>query len=198
MPPAATDQLQAETFAERRRLAELLAQLTPEQWVAPSLCSGWRIREVLAHMTMPFRTSPLQFATGLARARFSFNRYADSAARRDTQALSDATLLDSLRQNVTHAWRPPGGGQAGALSHDVIHGLDITEPLGLPAVPPERIALVVSNSGVKNLKYFGVDLTGRRLVATDAEIDVGDRDGRVIRIPAAQLLLTVTGRIGRP
>lgn len=37
--------------AERRRVADLLAGLDDEQWAAPSLCDGWTVREVGAHLT---------------------------------------------------------------------------------------------------------------------------------------------------
>ena len=36
--------------AERTDLADFLATLTPEQWEAPSLCEGWRVRDVVAHV----------------------------------------------------------------------------------------------------------------------------------------------------
>jgi uncharacterized protein (TIGR03083 family) len=35
---------------ERTELADLLATPTPTQWNAPSLCAGWRVRDVVAHM----------------------------------------------------------------------------------------------------------------------------------------------------
>ena len=35
---------------ERENLADLLAQLTPQQWEQPSLCERWRVRDVVAHM----------------------------------------------------------------------------------------------------------------------------------------------------
>jgi uncharacterized protein (TIGR03083 family) len=35
---------------ERADLAELLAALTPAQWEAPTLCSRWSVREVVAHV----------------------------------------------------------------------------------------------------------------------------------------------------
>ena len=35
---------------ERTELADLLDTLTPEQWDAPSLCTGWRVRDVTAHL----------------------------------------------------------------------------------------------------------------------------------------------------
>lgn len=68
----------------------------------------------------------------------------------------------------------------------------ITEPLGLPAPPPSRIAPVLESAGPRNLKYFGVDLEGRRLVATDADVSVGD--GTLLRMPVNEMLLVVTGR----
>ncbi|SEL69209.1 maleylpyruvate isomerase family mycothiol-dependent enzyme [Streptacidiphilus jiangxiensis] len=185
--------LSAQTFAERERLAALLADLTPDQWNAPSLCAGWRVREVVAHITLPFRTGPMRFAAGLAAARFSVNRYADTAARRDGGRMTDAELLAALRDNVRHPWQPPGGGQAGALSHDVIHGLDLTEPLGLPSAPPDRIAAVLAHADGRALTFFGVDLTGLTLRATDTDITFGT-GATVVELPARTLLLTVTGR----
>ncbi len=184
--------LREQTAAERERLAELLATLTPEQWGTPALCAGWRIREVVAHMTMPFRISPPRFLFGLAAAGFSFNRYADRAARADTARLGDAELLAALRDNIDHPWRPPGGGSAGALAHDVIHGLDMTEPLGLPSAPPERIATVVRNATAKSLAFFGVDLTGWQLRATDTDLVIGS--GTEQLMPAKDVLLTISGR----
>ena len=55
----------------------------------------------------------------------------DRCARRDAAALSSAELTEALASNANHPWKPPGGGHIGALTHDVIHGLDITEALGL-------------------------------------------------------------------
>ncbi|MEZ0070206.1 uncharacterized protein (TIGR03083 family) [Streptacidiphilus sp. MAP12-20] len=187
-----TTELQAQTHAERERLAALLADLTEAQWDAPSLCAGWRVREVVAHITMPFRTGTPSFVAGMIAAGFSFNRYADRVARRDAARMTSDELLGTLRDNVRHPWQPPGGGPAAALSHDVIHGLDITEPLGLPPAPPERIAVVLEHSRPRALAYFGVDLAGLELRATDADFRLGT--GRVVELPVKDVLLTVTGR----
>ncbi|TDC62087.1 maleylpyruvate isomerase family mycothiol-dependent enzyme [Actinomadura sp. GC306] len=185
--------LAKETYAERERLADILGGLTSEQWGTPSLCEGWQVREVVAHMTMAYRTKAIEVLAGIVRARFSFNRYADRDARAATQARSDAELLDLLRRNIDHPWQPPGGGQAGALSHDVIHGLDFTEPLGLPPAPPQRIALVLASTRPRQLKYFGVDLGGRKLTATDSDATVGDGSA-VVEMTSKDMLLVVTGR----
>lgn len=188
-----TADLVSETRAERERLAGLFGDLTPEQWDAASLCDGWRVREVVAHMTMPFRTKPLKVMGGLVRARFSFDRYADRDARSAAATMSEAELVGLLRRNIDHPWQPPGGGQAGALSHDVIHGLDVTEPLGLPSPPTERLALVLGSTRPRQLKYFGVDLGGTRLTASDSGVSIGDGPN-VVEMTSKEMLLVVTGR----
>jgi uncharacterized protein (TIGR03083 family) len=186
-------QLTSETRAERERLASLFGDLSPEQWDTSSLCEGWRVREVVAHITMPFRAKPLGVMAGMIRAGFSFSRYADLDARSVAHEKSPAALVDLLRRNIDNPWQPPGGGGTGALSHDVIHGLDATEPLGLPGPPADRIALVLESTGARQLRYFGVDLGGQRLTATDADVSVG-QGANAIPMTAREILLVVTGR----
>ena len=185
--------LRAAVVAERKELVVMLEGLGAEQWGAASLCAGWRVREVVAHMTMPFRMSAARFGLALAKARGNFDRMADRQARRDTARLSDADLLASLRDNVEHPWRPPGGGVAGALSHDVIHGLDISVALGLDRrPPPERVLLILGSMRDRNIRYFGTDLGGVRLEATDLDWHLGA--GATLRGRGQDLLLVVCGR----
>ena len=187
------DAIKQAVIAERREQAELLATLTPDQWDSPTLCDGWRIREVVAHTTLPFRASRRRVVAELLKARGSFNRMADRCARRDAAELSAEELLDSLRSNLDHPWAPPGGGPVGALSHDVIHGLDITVGAGLDRrPPPERVALVLTGMRPRNAKYFGVDLTGVSLQATDVDWSIGT--GSPVRGCAQDLLLAICGR----
>jgi len=187
-----TETLHAETVAERRRLADALATLTEQQWARPSLCSEWRVREVVAHVTMPYRLAPEAFGAGLASHGGDFNRYAAQDAKDAAAQLGDAGLLELYRDNIEHRWLPPGGGAAGALSHEVIHGLDVTEPLGLDGPPVGRIAVVLEHAQPTNLAFFGVDLADISLVATDADVTLGS--GAPRRLPAKDILLTITGR----
>jgi uncharacterized protein (TIGR03083 family) len=185
--------VRAAVVAERTELATVFGELTPEQWAGPTLCAGWRVREVVAHMTMPFRMSAPRFVLGMLRARGNFGRMADRQARADTARLSDAELLACWRANIEHPWRPPGGGVVGALSHDVIHGLDVTAGLGLPRrVPPERVGIILGGMRERNLSYFGVDLSGVRLEATDLDWTFGE--GPPLRGTAQDLLLVISGR----
>jgi len=99
--------------AERTEVAEVLAGLSEDDWDQPTLCKEWRVRELVAHITMPYRISTPRFLAGLIRAGGKFDRYADRQARADAAALSSADLLECLRQNVNHPWKPPGGGYVG-------------------------------------------------------------------------------------
>jgi uncharacterized protein (TIGR03083 family) len=187
------DHLRVAVVAERRDQADLLATLRPEQWEGLTLCDGWRVREVVAHTTMPFRTSLGRTLVELAKARGNINRMADQCARRDAAKLPAETLLASLRDNIAHPWTPPGGGTHGALSHDVIHGLDITVGLGLDRqVPPERVAMVLAGMRPKNIAFFGADLAGVALRATD--LDWSHGTGTPVRGLAQDLLLVLCGR----
>src|SRR5258708_25889815 len=129
-------ELPVKIAAERRELARVLSDLPASAWDAQTLCAGWRVREVVAHMTMPFRYSAARFAAELARSGGRFNAMSDRIARRDAAAVSAADLLSILQDNATNPWKPPGGGYLGALTHDVIHGLDITVPLGIARRAP--------------------------------------------------------------
>ncbi|MFE9204520.1 maleylpyruvate isomerase family mycothiol-dependent enzyme [Micromonospora sp. NPDC007230] len=187
------DRLRAAVAAERRELADLLAALPAERWDSLTLCDGWRVREVVAHLTMPFRTSLRRILIDLMKARGSFDRMADRAARRDAAGMPTERLIAALRDNIDHPWTPPGGGVAGALSHDVIHGLDITVGLGLPrSIPPDRVALVLAGMRPRNIAYFGTDLTGVSLQATDLDWVYGS--GAPLRGLAQDLLLVICGR----
>ncbi|MFI6995891.1 maleylpyruvate isomerase family mycothiol-dependent enzyme [Nocardia sp. NPDC050175] len=178
---------------ERTDLAELLTGLDAERWDAPTLCEGWRVREVVAHMTMPFRLSRPRFALEMVRAVGSFHRMSDRTARHDAAELTAEDLLKSLWDNVAHPWKPPGGGFEGALSHDVIHGLDITVALGLDRkVPEDRLRLVLDAINPKSVKFFGVDLEGIELRADDLDWSYGS--GEVVTGDAQDLLLVLCGR----
>lgn len=178
---------------ERRELAAVLAGLPAEAWDAPTLCAGWRVREVVAHITMPFRYRPPRFAAEMIRSRGNFNRMADRCARRDATA-PPGQLAAALRDNENNPWKPPGGGYQGALTHDVIHGLDITVALGLGRrVPPERLAIVLDGiSAAKSVRFFGSDLGGVQLQADDLDWSFGS--GEPVSGSAQDLALVVSGR----
>ena len=89
-----------EVGAKRRELAALLDGLREDRWDEKTLCSGWRVREVVAHVTMPFRMSMPRFALEMLRARGNMNLMADRRARRDAAAFAPRELVAQLADNA--------------------------------------------------------------------------------------------------
>ncbi|MEU7555105.1 maleylpyruvate isomerase family mycothiol-dependent enzyme [Streptomyces sp. NPDC044571] len=186
-------EVRAAIATERRELADVLDGLRPDQWNGPSLCAGWRVREVAAHMSMGFRLSLPATLGELARARGSLHRMTDRVARRDAAAHSAAELAAFVRDNADHRWTPPVGGVAAALGHDVVHGLDITVALGLDRrVPEDRLRILLDEIRPSSLKFFGADLDGVRLCAEDLDWSYGS--GSPVYGVAQDLLLLAFGR----
>src|SRR5579864_1242789 len=97
-------------------LADGLEALPESAWDTPSMCEGWRVREVVAHLTMPVRYTEETFMAELRECDFDFTRLSNRVAARDS-ALPTGELLGQLRDEALHHWTPPGGGSHGALSH---------------------------------------------------------------------------------
>lgn len=173
-------------------LADLLTATPANTWDAPSLCEKWLVRHVIAHVTMPARLTPAQFGAEMATAGGDFTTLSNTVAARDA-SLPVADLLDQLRSPRLHAWQPPGGGAAGALSHAVIHSLDVTVALDRPPVAPaEAATAVLEQLTAARGSWFGVDLTDVRLEATDTDWSWGR--GRLVRADSGCLVALLSGR----
>ena len=173
-------------------LADLLAASSVNSWDAPSLCEKWLVRHVVAHVTMPARMTPAQFGAEMAAAGGDFTVLSDTVAIRDGE-LPSAELLAQLRSPVLHAWQPPGGGAAGALSHAVIHSLDVTIALDRPPVTPTRAATtVLDHLTSARGTLFGVDLTDVRLEAADTDWSWGE--GHRVHADSGSLVALLGGR----
>jgi uncharacterized protein (TIGR03083 family) len=173
-------------------LADLLAAAPAAVWDAPSLCEKWQVRHVVAHVTMPARMTPERYGAELAAAGGDFAVLSDTVAVRDADR-PPASLLEELRSPVLHAWQPPGGGAAGALSHAVIHSLDVTVALDRPAVAPaEAVVAILDQLTAAGGAWFGVNLAGVRLEATDTDWSWGSGDA--VRADSGQLVALLSAR----
>lgn len=173
-------------------LADLLAAAPADTWDAPSLCEKWSVRHVIAHVTMPARLTAEQFGAEMAAAGGNFTVLSDTVAARDA-SLPVAELLGQLRSPGLHAWQPPGGGAAGALTHAVVHSLDVTIALDRPAVAPgEALSAVLDQLAGADGTLFGVDLTDVRLEATDTAWSRGS--GRFLSADSGALVALLSGR----
>lgn len=189
-------EVRAAVEAEYLALADLLEQMDDERWETPSLCEGWRIREVVAHMIMPARYSEEEFNAELRACSFDFGVLSDKVAARDA-ALPASELVAGLRGPVLHDWRPRGS-VYDALNHAVIHGLDIAVPLGASGrVPPGTVTTVLDGlTGDGVAEFFGVSAEGRMLRATDVDWSFGA--GSELRGTGEDLVLALTGRTVPP
>jgi uncharacterized protein (TIGR03083 family) len=171
-------------------LADLLAS-DPTAWDAPSLCENWQVRHVVAHVTMPARLTPAQFGAEMAAAGGDFGVLSDNVAARDASR-PPADQLRELRSAQLHAWQPPGGGAAGALNHAVIHSLDVTVALDVPAVAPREAVVSVLDQLASSDGLFGVNTAGLRLEAADTDWSCGS--GEVVRADSGRLVALLSGR----
>jgi uncharacterized protein (TIGR03083 family) len=185
--------LQPTVAAAYLSLADVLASATEADWDTPSLCEGWRVREVIAHLTMPARYDDEAFMAELQARNFDFGRLSNEIAARDAQLEPDE-LVANLRDDVLLHWAPPGGGYHGALNHVVIHGLDVTLPLGAGGRPPDETMRIVLDdlTGGGGHEHFGTVIAGRRLEATDLDWSYGS--GAVLRGTSGDLASVLCGR----
>ena len=178
---------------ERAALADLLETLTPEQWETPSLCEGWTVRDVAAHVIgapgFPLRQVP----GAVVRARGNPNRMIHDEAQRWARRPTDEIVADYRRwQGVD---RPaPFTTWHEALLDTLVHTQDICIPLGRQHDMPREAARSAADSSLRLVWPFFAKrrLRGLRLEATDIDWAVGE--GLSVRGPMWALLLLVTGR----
>src|SRR5262245_14836970 len=187
------NELQPLVAASFVALADRVDALDPAGWDTSSLCEGWRVREVVAHLTMPVRYTEDEFMAELREDDFDFTRLSNRIATRDAE-LPTERLVENLRDEKLHAWLPPGGGVHGALTHVVVHGLDVTVPLGAPrCASDDAIRIVLDDLTAGGVSaHFGTSLDGRALHATDLDWEYGS--GAPLSGAAEDLVLHLTGR----
>lgn len=181
---------------ERLRLADLLATLTDEEWDHPSLCAGWRVRDVAAHVSLaPQPPGLLDMAVWAVRARGSFHRLNRDIAVAHADARPAAGLAADLRAYAGSRRLPPFTGSRNILFDTLVHAQDIAIPLGRPHPMP----IAAAAEGATRVWRMGWPFwakrrfVGYRLVATDVDWHVG-AGAREVSGPIEVLLLLLTGR----
>ncbi len=180
--------------AERLDLADFLDTLDESDWSVESLCTGWTMHHVAAHLTTSTRTTFRSMLTGMVRARFDFDRMEDRAARERAERYTPAELIAQFRETAGSARRAPGAGPLDPLADTLVHGQDIARPLGRERVMPIEQTLAALDH-VRTSAFYGARkrFRGIRLIATDADWSAGN-GSEELRATAADLLLLATGR----
>ena len=179
---------------ERTHIADLLGTLTPDQLRAPSLCAGWTVHDVAAHLTTFLRFSQAKLYLGIVATAADMDRVnlwlTQRAARR-----SDAEIIELVRRRAGSRFTVPRSGYDPVLTDLVLHDLDIRIPLGIARdIPEDRLAVAFHHLTSRASPGFamGSRLDGLRFTATDTGWDHGA--GAPVRGPAETLVLRIPGR----
>ena len=178
---------------ERSRLADLLEQLTADEWERASLCAGWSVRHVAAHVISSPQATVASVAAGLWRARGSFDRCIHDEALRRADRPVRAIVAD-YRRLAGSRRHPVGTTRLDPLLDVLVHSQDIAIPLGRDHPMPADAAAVAASHVWRRTFPFRARrrLAGLRLEATDVGWAVGS--GELVEGPVAALLLLLTGR----
>lgn len=173
--------------AERADLVEFLRTLSGDDWLVPSLCEGWRVRDVVAHLLVD-TVSVAKYVGALVRKQ-SFdrvNQYFVDEARN----LPTPELVSRLESTIDRGWvsrTMPGV----ILSDLVVHHQDIRRPLGRPrTIDPARLLHTLRNPDpFANPRHY---TKGLKFVASDIDCAVGA--GPEVRGAGEALALAMVGR----
>lgn len=178
--------------AEREDFADLLAELTPGEWAAPSLCAGWSVRDVAAHCISFEGIPPRGLAARFLRGRLQTDRI-NAHAVADLADRSPQQIIAAFRDNAEPHGLTAGFGGRIALTDNMIHQQDIRRPLGRPRrVPPDRLRVALDFVRFAPTIRGAWRTRGVRLVSTDLDWSFGR--GPEVCGPAEALLLLMAGR----
>lgn len=176
---------------QRAGLAGLLESLTAGQRMAPSLCYGWRVRDVAAHLTHS-RMPAGRMVVEAVKSGFRFDPMIRRLGREDPRSQSE--IVAALRAMVGSRTRVPGTSVQQPLIELLVHGQDIAVALGLDWPMPVEAAVESANRLCSMMFPINARrrLQGIRLVATDADFAAGQ--GCETRAPIRDIVMVLAGR----
>lgn len=173
---------------ERSDLVALLKTLSFDEWEMPSLCEGWRIRDVVAHLCYD-SIPPARYLITFARNGFSGqrlnNELMDGAGDLTPTELIN-TLASTIGRGMSTVLAP-----AVALADTFVHQQDIRRPLERPrTIPTDRLLTILNHPDpFASSRRRTRDL---RFAATDVPWSRGH--GPEVRGPGEAICLAVMGR----
>lgn len=189
------EQLWDTIVGERQALAAELATLTEQEWATPSLCAGWTVRDVAAHVI----SSPQltwremgRFAPGMARYGYNGAILRDGLRR---GRVPTAELLADYAQWASVRRGPATVTDVEPLIDVLVHTQDILRPLGRRHPMPVEAVPVAGRRARLLAGLLGAGPVRRlRLVATDVDWALGPVQGPRVEGPAEELLMLLCGR----
>ena len=178
--------------AERGALADDLTALSDARRQTSSLCTGWSVHDLVAHIVATAEMTKVGFLSKFAGSGFNFSRFADKEVAGGTKN-GPAVTLAALRAAQNNTCSPPGPVDSW-LGETLIHSEDIRRPLGIAHdYPMDAVTRTLDFYKGSNLIVGAKKrITGLTLRATDADWSTGN--GPEVTGPAISLLLAMTGR----
>jgi uncharacterized protein (TIGR03083 family) len=177
---------------EREALAADLEAIDETAWATPSLCPGWTVRDVLAHMTALARMTPPKFFQKLVANRFNLARL----QTKDIAIEKGSSVQETLARFRSVAANGSGlpGQQRTLLGETLMHAEDIRRPLGIKHEYPVESLMTVADfyKGTNLIAGSKRRIGGLSLQATDTDWSTGS--GSVVRGPMLSLLMVMAGR----
>ena len=177
---------------ERADLVDLLATLTPEQWVASSLCTQWRVRDVVAHVFSYDVLSTGALVRCFLAGRLNGDRV-NAIGVAAYAGLDTNELLALAKEHLQPRGLPAGFGGRIALTDGLIHHQDIRRALGIPRdVLADRLRAALHFAPTAPPIKAAKRIRGLRLTAADLDWTTGN--GPVVEGPGEALLMAIAGR----
>ena len=196
------DLIWSEIDEQRTRTVAMLERLTDEQWDHPSLCEGWTVRHVAAHLTLQRQhlgdVARLVAAHPSLLAAATLNRVIHRSAVLEAATSSTDEIIGRIRAGIGSRRHNSFVTPRETLTDSLVHAQDIAVPLGIDLEMRTAAALVAADRiwatrgtwlGSVNRR---LPLDGPRLVATDASWSAGS--GPEVTGPLSALVLLLTGR----
>jgi uncharacterized protein (TIGR03083 family) len=174
--------------AERADLVEFLRTLSDDDWLVPSLCERWRVRDVVAHLAVD--AVPVAAYVGALMRQRSPDRvnqhFVDQA-----KDLPTAELVNRLESTIERGWTRwimPSV----ILADLVVHHQDIRRPLGRArAIDRARLLHTLNHpdpfaANPRRIK--------KGLKFTACDMDWATGSGPEVRGPGEALALAIVGR----
>jgi uncharacterized protein (TIGR03083 family) len=176
---------------ERAYLADLLESLPSDDWERQSLCDGWTVRDVGAHVSMA-EARVRDILWPAVRSGFSYNGMVRRAAL--ANRASHDEIVATIRGFADTHRLAPFISELEPLLDVVVHLQDICIPLGIEREIPVDVSAVTATRmlSLRGPMRLWRAPSGVRLVASDTDWSHGE--GRVVEAPMQAILLGLTGR----
>ncbi|GAA3685868.1 maleylpyruvate isomerase family mycothiol-dependent enzyme [Nocardioides ginsengisoli] len=185
----------AHIHAERAALAATLADLDEADWAHDTLCPGWSVHDVAAHVIstpqIGWRQLPGMLARNLGRG---YNTMIFREVKRLGAQETRASILADFERYATSTHHVPTTTSVEPLIDALLHHQDIVRPLGRQRTMAPAAAVVAADRVRRLAPLMGTGrlVRGVRMVATDVDWERGR--GPTVTGPIQELLMLASGR----